>query len=125
MGEAALVEPSSVVTRKLLERLDRSQVPVDAAFWLLHDGGQWKLYLHTPLIEKKSRTQAYRAIQNAIAGLTESVAVQDVNLLRENDPLLRNMRMLVSTSGQGIHEIRLRQSVVNGLFIDEAIAYRL
>lgn len=110
---------------KVLERLDRSQVPVDAAFWFLDDDDQWKLYLHTPLIERKSRTQAYKAIQKALSGLTDLVAVQDLNLLREDDPLLRTMRQMISTGGQGISSIRLTQNTVNGQFIRDALAYRL
>lgn len=125
MGAKTLVELNSTLGTKLLEQLDRHRVPVDAAFWFQDDDDQWKLYLHTSLIESQSRTKAYKAIQKALAGLADSVAVQDLNLLRADDPILRAMRVLISTGGQGISTIRLTRSTINGLFIRDALVHRL
>ncbi|MFX1818465.1 hypothetical protein PV768_01600 [Pseudarthrobacter sp. CC4] len=109
----------------MLERLDKSRVPVDAAFWLQDDDDEWKFYLHTPLIERKSRTQAYRAIQKALSGFDDSLAVQELNLLREDDQLLRAMRLLASMGDHAASETRFRRNTVNGIFIRDALIQRL
>lgn len=120
-----MVEPDSNAGRVALQALDRQNIPVDAAFWLLDENDQWKLYLHSPLIERKSRIQAYAAIQKALDGVPESIALQDINLLREDDELLKLLRVALSTGGTGIADIRFRNNWIDGVHIRDAVIYRL
>ncbi|UIK90273.1 hypothetical protein [Arthrobacter polaris] len=115
MGEGELVEPDEEKGLKVLKHLDRERVAVDAAFWFKHDDDEWKFYLHTPILEAKSRTQAYKAIQKALLGINNYVSIQDLSLIREDDPLLRTMKQLISTDGKGTAVIRLSRNTVNGV----------
>jgi hypothetical protein len=64
MDQIPLVDEQIKDGRKLIERLNEEGVPVTAAAWIKETaGGQWYLYLVTPLVGEDGATKpAYRRI---------------------------------------------------------------
>lgn len=125
MGASELVTFNKPAGIAILQAAEKLKIPIDAAFWFLGDDDQWKLYMHTPIIDTKSRTKAYRELQKAVDISGANLRLGDITLLRGEDPLLKLMRIAISTGGQGIGNITFQANTVNGVFIRNAHIYRL
>ena len=112
----------------LLAALDKLNVLVRGAFWLLlPDQHVWRLLIASPEVRLTGPKAMYRKIRTAIGKLPVgalSIGTKDISVLDEKAPLFQLLRSAVAT-GPGISGIRLSRNVVNGQLIEDAYLYRL
>ena len=101
-----LVGPKISDGRKLLRRLDRAGLQIQAAFWNREEEtDRWKLVLATPLVGKLGLVEVIdRIIAAATPALKDSLLVFDVTVTDMKD---RRVRALMESykTGPGIHGI--------------------
>lgn len=119
MAEAALVDADLRKGRDFVMLMDRIGVPVRAAFWFYYpDNDRWRLVIVSDEATAGSRELYLRAIQ---AGTPIDVAT--VEFQPPTSPLYRAMSRLVRVDGLG--EVRLSRNMINGIYIEDALVYRL
>lgn len=120
MAEAELVDVDIPGGRNLVERLDAAGVRVVGAYWYYYpDSERWRLTIVSPDAERGSRSLYLKAIETG-AGL-DLVKVEFV------PPSNAIYRKLVGgfMSVHGLSTVRISKSSFDGVFVDEAIIYRL
>jgi hypothetical protein len=126
MGEIKVVEPDLAKGSQLIKALDGRNLAPKAAFWLFEDS-IWRLMLQVPRLENVSIAVGYRRIQEVIKTSPNSFPeLADITLIYSDHPLLRVLRQAISVSGASDDaQIRLSRNTFNGIFIEDAIIYRL
>jgi hypothetical protein len=126
MAETSLVDSDVEAGRELLNLLDGSGFPVTAAAWIYFpDIEEWKLLIRTP-----------RAAENLIEALHELASVMDqhgdlrqrlslsrIKLVPPTDRMLQAIGKTMNVTGSDA--IRVNKNVVDGMYIDDALIYRL
>jgi hypothetical protein len=128
MDTAVLVETKIDAGRKLVERLDAAGHSPTVASWFLYpEVDQWRLLLGSPEFDKVDPTLAYKIVAEVLATAPRiELDVSDVKFVRANDPLATVLRTMVRTGpAPSISTIRLTSNYINGIFIQDALAYRL
>jgi hypothetical protein len=113
--------------KRLLEKLDVSGFPLEAALWLYFSEDEaWKLVLAFSDVGKQGPKFYYEKVQRAISKLKESegIALDDVVLARPDAPVIRLLKSAVLT-GPGITGIRFANNVINGRLVEDAYIYKL
>jgi hypothetical protein len=96
MDQALLVEDIIDGGRKLIDALSQDGFPVTAAAWLREtDGGQWYLYLASPVVDSIGRTAAYRQFQHSFRRVGPSLGFGpfEVRLIPTDDPVAQAVKM--------------------------------
>ncbi len=113
---------------KLVDALDKLNVTVKGAFWLLlPDRRVWRLLIAMPEVRLAGPKAMYRKIRSAIEKLpadVEPVGTKDISVIDDKAPLLSLLREAVSPV-PGIDGIRFSRNVVNGQLIEDAYLYRI
>ena len=93
MATVPLVENQIDNGQQLLDRLAEAGVAVRAASWMKRpDQDRWTLYIATPNVDEKGQLDAYRQLRPVLRSLgDEWVTSSDVNLVGENDPLVKDV----------------------------------
>ena len=113
--------------KKLLERLDQSDLPVVGAFWYYMDGPEkYRLMIVTPHYEKYGPKKTYEKIQEAIRdkGLNINLAWDAVSAIDPSNQLYKSLKTTFDT-GSDIAGSRLTGDVINGTYIEDAYLYRV
>ncbi|MBI1986922.1 MAG: hypothetical protein HYS70_01065 [Nitrospinae bacterium] len=113
--------------KKLIERLDESQVNVQAAFWLyLPDDKTWEMMLISPLVGTDGPRSFYKRILDANKKAEESEPIISLDDIRVADTSnrLANLLSIAIPTGSGISGIRLWKNAINGTFIEDSYIYR-
>ena len=126
MDTKTLVSDDASLGRLALEALDKSQIQVSAAFWLHYgDTGAWKLWIATP--EAGTNLQdAYVELAQALSSFGPPVDDFDlsrIKLVTPNDPMVRALNAAIRVDGTS--QVRFSRNVINGIYIEDAIIYRL
>jgi hypothetical protein len=124
MAYAALVESDVTAGRRLVETLDTAKFPMFAALWLLQpDADEWHLWIGSMLVDAVGRQRAYSQLQTALLDSENSIPFTSIYLVGSSDSTLARMGMAFSIGG--LSEVRLRDNVINGVLIPDALVYRL
>jgi hypothetical protein len=125
MDTKTLVSDDTNLGRLALEALDKSQIKVSAAFWLYYgDTGVWKLWIATP--EAGTNLQdAYVEVAQALSsfGPVDDFDLSRIRLVTPNDPMVRALNAAIRVDGTS--QVRFSRNVINGIYIEDAIIYRL
>lgn len=130
MDQAVLVEQKQSEGERLVRALDGAGLPPSAAFWYYYpDSDLWNLILAGSEFSasQSSPTEPYRKIAGVTSQLkppATSVSIADIKTVEEGDPLLAALRTMVRT-GADISSIRLTNNFINGVYIADALVYRL
>lgn len=111
----------------LIEALDREKVPVSSAYWLYEpESERYRLCLATELYDRLGPLEAYRAIQRVLDKVPEESKplLIDINVVSPSDNITQSLAIAIKT-GQGISSIRFSRSNIGGIFIEDALIYRL
>jgi hypothetical protein len=121
-----MVEPDINKGSQLIEALENQNLTPRAALWLSEDS-IWRLILQIPKLENLGISIGYRRIQKVIKTSPSSFPeLADITLVYSESPLLRALRRAVSMpAANGNAQIRITRSTFNGIFIEDAIIYRL
>jgi hypothetical protein len=126
MAEAVLVNDDISLGQELIRALDGANFPVTAAAWIYYaDVGEWRLVIRTPRAEKDLQS-AYLDVAIAMdkkGDLRSRLDLSRVRLVPPNDRLLQAMGTALRVEGLG--NVRFTQNVINGIYIDDAVVYRL
>ena len=113
--------------KKLVEKLDQSNLPVVGAFWYYMDGPErYRLMIVTPYYEEYGPKKTYEKIQKATEknGADINLAWDAVSALGPNNELYKSLRTIADT-GFDIEGRRLTGDVINGTYIEDAYLYRV
>ena len=127
MGKTLLVEPDIDAGEALVRALDAAGVQVDAAFWLLaSEDADWTLYVASPLVEQRGPYEVYSKIRSVIRKATPppEIRIDHISAVGSNDRMVRLIQAAIRTGKGALSQIRFRQNVVNGTYIEDAIIYR-
>jgi hypothetical protein len=126
MGKAALVEPDIDAGAALVKALDNANIDVTSAFWLLSsDGGDWSLYVASPLVDRLGPHAVYSKIRSALErSMLRTIRLDDISAVSPKDRIVHLFHAVVRTNKQQIGRFRITRSVLNGTFIEDAVIYR-
>jgi hypothetical protein len=126
MDTTILVESDIVNGRLLVEALDRLQFECNGALWFQYATKDWHFLLVSSWVDTKGPKKCYELIQSAINEIEEvhRIPLERISVLSPNDRLVRILKMAIRT-GQGMSQIRFARNTINGVFIEDALIYRL
>jgi hypothetical protein len=130
MDQTVLVEQKQSEGERVVRALDDAGLPPSAAFWFYDaDSDRWNLILAGSQFSAShgGPVDSYRKIAGVTSRLkppTTSVSIADIKPVEEGDPLVTALRTMVHT-GLEISSIRLTNNFVNGIYIADALVYRL
>ncbi len=122
-GESKLISDGA----RLIESLDKSGFHVVAAFWLyLSESDEWRLIIASPSEIVKGPRQAYTDIQSVLSNTSPpiEISLQDISVVSPGDRLIQSLKGLIGT-GYGRVGLRIKNSVSNNQFIEDAYIYRM
>lgn len=112
----------------LLTALDKLNVLVKGAFWLLlPDQRVWRLVIASPEARVLGPKAVYRKIRTALGKLPvgiSAVGTKDISVVDEKTPLFLLLHSAIS-KGPGVDGIRFSRNVIDGHLIEDAYIYRL
>ena len=124
MVATPLVEPYIEAGRELIKRLDDSGFPVEAALWIYRsESYDWRLLIATPIYDSAGPQEAYSKIQ-AFVTSSPFLSLRNVSVVSPTAEIIQLLRRAIKT-GPGISTIRLTGNAIDGVFIDDALVYRL
>ncbi len=119
-----MIEAGSNLTR----RLDETSFVVSASMWFFNvDSSSWRYIIASPQVDSNGVKNAYKKVQDTLATLSNgdgSISLRDITLISPNDPLIKLLKIVIST-GDGISGIRFSRNLINGVLIEDAYIYRL
>jgi len=126
MAQAVLVKEDIESGRDLIRLLDDSNFPVTAAAWIYFpDIEEWRLVIGTSRADRQLQ-DAYLDIavaMDAKGDLRRRIDLARVKLVPPSDRMLQAMGRAVRAPG--LNAIHFQRSVINGIYIDDALIYRL
>lgn len=127
MDRAILVEPKIKVGKELIQRLDRSQFPMDAALWLfMPEVERWRLMIASRLVDSKGPKETYREIQKVLSQWSgaSKLSLSEITVVSPKDSLIKVLRKAEKT-GPTLTGTRMSRSAIDGVYIEDAYIYRL
>ena len=127
MDKKILVDKDIGEGRSLIEALDRSSFNVVGALWFYYSNlGEWRLLIASPLVDISGQRSCYQAIQSVIADMPQGfeISLERISVLSPRDRLIQLLRIAIRT-GTGLSTIRFTGNTINGVFIEDALIYRL
>lgn len=126
MDTTALVEDEIAAGERLIDALDAAGFDVRAAFWMrLPESGDWRLFVASPTVERHGHLAAYQElVRIARESRIPTGVLHRVSLVFTSDPTVTLLRSAVST-GPGISRIIFRGNAINGVYIEDALLYRI
>lgn len=129
MDTGSLVEQDIQRGRRLLEVLDAADFGVSAALWLYSsDLETWKLTIaykgEKKDIEKKIHEAAH-VVSKAREELNDEsiLDLSRVRIVHDSDILISGLRPIISVNG--ISTVRFSRNMINGIFVEDALIYRM
>jgi hypothetical protein len=126
MAATPLVDADIEMGRELVRILDEAKFPVTAAAWIFFpDVDEWRLVIRTPRAEK-NLLEAFGDVARALdakGDLRSRIDLARVKLVPPTDRMLEAIGKAVRMDGLGT--MRFSRNVINGIYIDDALIYRL
>ena len=124
MVASPLVDPYIEDGRKLVERLDGEGLSPEAALWFyLSESHEWRLILALKQVDELGPRETYKRIQRVLDA-EPSLSLRNVSVVSPDDDTIQLLRRAIRTSG-GISSIRFTGNAIDGIFIEDALIYRL
>ena len=112
--------------KKLIKALDRSKFGLTGALWFyFSDARDWLLLLVSPLVDTAGPTRCYTKIQSVIEGMPQNfeLSLSRISVVSPTDSLIKLLRKAIHV--EGTSRMRFKQNTINGVFIEDALIYRL
>jgi len=122
-----LVEHDIEDGKRLIKALDESGFKVRSALWFyVTEADKWVLYIASPIFDDRGPSSSYAALQKVLLGVSPKLGLSlgDVAVVSPNDDLMKLFRRAVRT-GPGISTMRFSRNTINGVFIQDALLYRV
>ncbi len=128
MAAPVLVTDDVAAGIKLIRVLHERGFAVAAAAWIYYtESEDWRLVLGTPRAEL-DLTAAYLDLINwlkSMPDLERRIGSERVKLVSPDDPTLGALAKNIRINRNGRDTVRLSHDTVNGIYIDDAVVYRL
>lgn len=127
MDTTILVDKDIEDGRKLVEALDRSMFDLVGALWFYFSGSRdWRLLLVSPSVDSAGPRSCYKVIQSVIEDMPRDfgISLSRISVLSPRDNIIRLLKAAIRTD-RGISAIRFTSNTINGVFIEDALVYRL
>jgi hypothetical protein len=127
MVKETLVEKDISDGKKLILHLDDSEFKVTSAFWLYTSESEaWFLYLASNYVDNHNKKRAYEFIQKELLKFDPAIGLplSSINPVGVNNTYGNLLKIVVSTGPHTLNEIRLKNVVINGVMIEDALIYR-
>ena len=133
MDQAALVDRQRTYlvpftdARALVESLDEAGFEFVGAFWLYtSEYEEWRFYVATPLVEKVDKRPFYRQVSEILDACQPrlDVALTDIMLVHPGEPVVKALRKAYHVEA-GDRPIHVRNGMLSGVYVDEALIYRM
>ena len=130
MVNTFLTENSLQEGENLLEVLDENGLNVRAALWLyMQEAELWRYILSVEELEKKGPKHSYELMQKIINDNknpdTPLPQLDEIKLVKYDEELLTILRRIVRTESKSIACLRVKNNMIDGYFIADALIYRL
>ncbi len=129
MVARTLVDRDVEAGRLLLQELDKlgkEEIEISSALWFYFDADdQWLLLLASPMVDLKGPLAVYTLIQQAMKNLPQDLRPEftDISAVSPSDYRIQAIRTAFKT-GAGVGTTRVTRSVVDNLYIEDALIYR-
>ena len=128
MVKATLVDRDIEDGGELIKLLDSRGFPVDAALWCqLSETDDWKLYISSVLVDLYGPRASYGKLISVVRRDKPSLLnlLDEVRLVSPGTMLIAKLKDCLVTDKEKLSELRLEKCIVNELYIENAIIYRL
>jgi hypothetical protein len=122
MAKKALLDADIKLGEKILASLDSANYPVSVAVWTLtenYDG--WQLVIGTPLYDKGQLEAHGKLIKALRKDDPESTDSQEVRLMSNREPFIRELRRSYSKAKAGTRI----SGYIGGMWLDDGVVYRV
>jgi uncharacterized protein YbjQ (UPF0145 family) len=114
--------------KKLVEALDKTTMQISSAFWYYEeDYKRWKLILASNTVNKEGYIKAYDIVLQILEDSKDTIEIpfESISIIAPQDSLNILFSSAIHTGNDAIVGIRLSDSAINGIFIDDAYLYRV
>ncbi len=126
MAEAILVNDDVNAGSELVRLLDETNFPVTGAAWIYFpDVEEWRLVIRTPRATSNLQ-EAYLDMARAMdakGDLRTRLNLARIKLVPPSDQMLKALGSVIRAPG--LKSIRFSGNMINGIYIDDALIYRL
>jgi len=126
MAQPVLVKKDIEAGMELLRVLDASNFPITGAAWIYFpDIEEWRLVIRTPRAEQNLQGALLdiAIAMDAAGDLRSRLDLSRMKLVPPGDRMLQAMGSVVRATG--LSKIRFSKNLINGIYIDDALIYRL
>lgn len=128
MAEKTLVDSQLADSQALLRSLDETALrPAVAAWYYYEDIDDWRFILCSKELDSflpGKEALAYKAVGEHLAKLNSGLSVSDIKFLATKAPLISALGFIVGTDPNGITNVHLSNTTLNGIFLKEAVILR-
>lgn len=128
MAEKALVDSQLVDSQALLRSLDATVLKPGFAAWYYYDDiDDWRFILSSKEIDSflpGKEALAYKAIGEHLTKLNSGLSVSDIKFLVTKAPLILALGCIFVTEPEGISNIHMSDTTLNGMFLKEVVILR-
>jgi hypothetical protein len=126
MAQAVLVKDDIDAGMELLRVLDAKRFPITGAAWVFFpDIEEWRLVMRSPRAEHNLQGALLdiAIAMDETGDLRSRLDLSRIKLVPPSDRLLQAMGSAMRV--QGLSNIRFSKSLIDGIYIDDALIYRL
>jgi hypothetical protein len=122
MAKKALLDADIKLGEKILASLDAAKYPVSVAVWTLTERYEgWQLVIGTSLYDKGQLEAHGKLIKALRKDDPESTDSEDVRLVSNRDPFIRELRRSYPKAKTG----KRLSGYIGGMWLDDGVVYRI
>ncbi len=119
MAHPELVSSDIEAGRQFLRQLDAAGVPTMGAYWLWYsEEERWRLVIVSP-----DATRGVRDLYGKAISIDPELDLTKVRFVPPADSAFRALENVIDLRGEG--EVRLSNNMLGGVYIEDALIYRL
>lgn len=126
MDKAILVGPDIEEGKRLLEKIDQSDLKVTSAFWYyVSESEIYRLVIVTPFFEKHGPRKTYEKIQKILRNNNDiNLSLGTISVMGPNDHLNKILKAATNAIPE-VSGVRLTGNAIHNTYIEDAYLYRI
>lgn len=126
MAAEALVAEDIQAGEELIKALDTLNFKVVAAFWMFaEDSGSWRLWIASPEVGKGLHGAYVKVakLMKETGGRLAQFELSRIKLVRPKEPMIKALGKIFHV--EDMSNVRFSRSSINGVFVEDALIYRM
>jgi hypothetical protein len=127
MDQVVLDEGRIQAGIELIKRLDSSPLKPTKAFWMFYpDQSVWKLLVGGTKLGGKEIAQQYGLISKILSEMSREnnvLSFDDIKIIQPRDKVADALGAVFRVGG--LSTVRASRNMINGIYVDDALIYRL